>query len=49
VLLFVPLLLWLIAHYGAAGAALAWIALNARYFLFEVPFMHRRLLKGGMG
>lgn len=49
VLLFVPLLLWLIAHYGAAGAALAWIALNAGYFLFEVPIMHRRLLKGGMG
>ena len=49
VLLFVPLLLWLIARYGAAGAALAWIALNAGYFLLEVPFMHRRLLKGGMG
>lgn len=45
---FVPLLFWLIDQYGAAGAALAWIALNAGYFLFEVPLMHRRLLAGSM-
>ena len=47
--IFVPLLFWLIAQYGAAGAALAWIGLNAGYFLFEVPLMHRRLLRGSMG
>jgi len=45
---FVPLMLWLIGQYGAAGAALAWIALNAGYLLFEIPLMHRRLLRGSM-
>jgi len=44
----VPLLFWLIARYGAPGAAAAWIALNAGYLLFEVPLMHRRLLRGSM-
>jgi O-antigen/teichoic acid export membrane protein len=44
----VPLLYWLIARYGAVGAALAWIALNAGYLLFEIPLMHRRLLRGSM-
>jgi O-antigen/teichoic acid export membrane protein len=45
---FVPLLFWLIERYGAAGAALAWIGLNGGYLLFEIPLMHRRLLKGSM-
>jgi O-antigen/teichoic acid export membrane protein len=45
----VPLLYWLIARYGAVGAALTWVALNAGYLLFEIPLMHRRLLKDGMG
>lgn len=44
----VPLLFWLTAHYGAVGAAFAWIGLNAGYFLFEVPLMHRRLLSDSM-
>jgi O-antigen/teichoic acid export membrane protein len=46
--IFVPLLLWLIPRYGTVGAALAWIGLNAGYFLLEVPLMHRRLLKNSM-
>ncbi len=46
--IFVPLLFWLIERYGAVGAALAWIGLNAGYLLFEIPLMHRRLLKGSM-
>jgi len=46
---FVPLLFWLIDRYGAVGAALAWIGLNAGYLLFEIPLMHRRLLRGSMG
>jgi O-antigen/teichoic acid export membrane protein len=49
VALLIPLLLWLIAHHGTTGAALAWIALNAGYFLFEIPLLHRRLLKKDMG
>jgi O-antigen/teichoic acid export membrane protein len=46
--IFVPLLIWLISIYGAVGAALAWVALNAGYLLFEVPIMHRRVLRGNM-
>jgi len=49
VVLLIPLLVWLIADYGAVGAALAWIALNAGYILVVVPLMHRRLLKDSMG
>jgi O-antigen/teichoic acid export membrane protein len=48
VILFIPMLIWLIKHYGSAGAAVAWIALNAGYILIEVPLMHRRLLKEEM-
>ena len=49
VALLIPLLVWLIADYGAMGAALAWIALNAGYVLVVVPLMHRRLLRDSMG
>ncbi len=48
VIFFVPTLIWLIRHYGSAGAAIAWIAINAGYILIEIPLMHRRLLKGEM-
>jgi O-antigen/teichoic acid export membrane protein len=46
VILYIPLLLWLISVYGAPGAATAWIAVNCGYFVIIVPLMHRRLLKG---
>lgn len=46
VILYVPLLFVLVGHFGATGAALAWVALTAGYALFEVPLMHRRLLPG---
>jgi hypothetical protein len=49
VILLVPLMIWLVRHYGAAGAATAWIILNSGYFLFEIPIMHQRLLKKEMG
>jgi O-antigen/teichoic acid export membrane protein len=42
--IFLPLLLWLVAQYGAKGAALAWIFLNVGYIVFYVPLMHRKLL-----
>jgi len=48
VIIYVPLLLWLISLYGATGAAIVWIALNAGYFLIEVPIMHHRILKHDM-
>lgn len=48
VALYVPLLLYLVPRYGAAGAALSWLALTAGYLFIEVPVMHRRLLKDAM-
>ncbi len=45
---FVPLLLMMISRYNVVGAAIMWIVVNAGYFVFEVPVMHRRLLKGEM-
>jgi O-antigen/teichoic acid export membrane protein len=48
VLLFVPLLVWLVILWGAEGAAVAWIALNVGYVLIQVPLMHRRLLRSEM-
>lgn len=38
---------WLLAvRYGAVGAALTWLALNAGYVLIQTRLMHRRLLPG---
>jgi len=48
VIIFIPLLILLVTNYGAAGAAIAWIALNIGYFLFEIPIMHSRLLRNEM-
>lgn len=48
VIAFVPLLIWMIGQYGAAGAATTWIILNAGYVLVEIPIMHHRLLRGEM-
>lgn len=41
----VPLLLFLIARYGAIGAAVTSLALNAAYVLVGVNFMYARLLR----
>ncbi len=38
----------LINFYGAVGAAIVWIILNAGYFLIEIPIMHGRVLKHDM-
>jgi len=48
VLLFVPMLLGLVAHYGALGAAISWAVLNLGYVAFEPVMMHRRLLRSEM-
>jgi O-antigen/teichoic acid export membrane protein len=42
----VPAILLIAPRYGAEGAAFVWLALNAGYLLFNVPAMHRRLLRG---
>jgi O-antigen/teichoic acid export membrane protein len=44
----VPLLLVLVDRYQGIGAALVWLILNLGYLLFEVPIMHRRLLRTEM-
>ena len=49
VVLIVPLLVWMVQMYQGIGAAWVWIILNLGYFIFEVPIMHRRLLKEEMG
>ena len=44
VILLVPLIIYMTTHYGATGAAIAWLVLNLGMFFFEIPIMHRRLL-----
>lgn len=43
---FVPLMIGLARSFGVMGAAATWCGLNISYFLFEIPIMHRRILKG---
>jgi len=42
-------MVWMVQMYQGIGAAWVWIILNFGYFIFEIPIMHRRLLKGEMG
>lgn len=42
----VPLLVYLVQRYGAVGAAVSWIVVNVGYIIFEIPYMHRRILRG---
>lgn len=44
VALLVPAILLLAPRFGALGAAWAWVALNAGYFLVSIHLVHRRLL-----
>lgn len=46
VLVFLPLLIVAAQRYGAAGAAGAWVGVNASYVVVGVHLMHRRLLTG---
>jgi O-antigen/teichoic acid export membrane protein len=46
VIIFVPALSWMLHRYQAEGAAWMWILLNGSYVIFEIPLMHRRLLRG---
>lgn len=40
----VPAIVWAAVNYGAAGAAWAWVLLNAGYVLIGIRYLHRRLL-----
>jgi O-antigen/teichoic acid export membrane protein len=46
ILTLVPAIVLMTMHYGAPGAASAWLALNGIYMIIGVPLTHRRLLKG---
>jgi O-antigen/teichoic acid export membrane protein len=45
VLVIVPAILWVTPRYGALGASLIWVVLNAGNILIVVQFMYRRILK----
>lgn len=45
VILLAPLIIYMTTHFGATGAAIAWLVLNMGMFFFEIPIMHRRLLR----
>jgi O-antigen/teichoic acid export membrane protein len=45
VILLVPLIIIMAMRYGATGAASVWLFLNIGYVFFEIPTMHRRLLR----
>ena len=44
VFLFVPLIIFITAYYGAIGGAIAWLVLNTGFVIFWIPVMHKRLL-----
>jgi len=44
VILFVPLIIFMAACFGAVGGAIAWLVLNIGYVTFWIPVMHKRLL-----
>jgi O-antigen/teichoic acid export membrane protein len=46
ILTLVPAIILMTRHYGGAGAASVWLALNTIYMIVGVPLTHRRLLKG---
>lgn len=48
-ILFAPVIVFLTLHFGATGAATAWLILNAVYVLVGVPLTHAYLLKGQAG
>lgn len=45
VILYIPLIIYMTKHFGTVGAATMWLCLNAGYVIFEIPIMHRRLLR----
>jgi len=46
VVVLVPLIIYMATSYGAIGAAWVWVILNLASVFFEIPLMHRRLLRG---
>jgi len=44
VIVIVPAIIWAANNYGAVGAAVVWVILNAGYVLVSVHFIHREIL-----
>lgn len=44
----IPFLIFAVRRWGEIGAALTWIIVNVGYLAFELPYMHRRLLRGAL-
>jgi O-antigen/teichoic acid export membrane protein len=44
----IPFCIWAVAHYGIVGAACLWLVINLGFFVFNIPLMHRRLLREEM-
>ena len=45
----VPAIFFVVPRFGPIGAAWAWVLVNAGYVIFEMHFMHARLLRGQKG
>jgi len=43
-ILLVPMMIFMVKSYGAVGAPIVWIILNAGYLFILIPLMHRRIL-----
>jgi O-antigen/teichoic acid export membrane protein len=46
--LLVPLMILMVKSYGAVGAPIVWIILNAGYLFIMIPLMHKRILTSEM-
>lgn len=46
VMILIPSLIWATINYGMTGAGYAWLISNAAFFLFWIPLVHKRFLKG---
>jgi len=42
----IPVLIWATWRYGVTGAGSAWLGVNVLYFIFWVPRVHKRFVKG---
>jgi O-antigen/teichoic acid export membrane protein len=47
-ILLVPLMIFMVKTYGAIGAPIVWIILNAGYLAIMIPLMHKRILTSEM-
>ena len=45
VIVLIPVMIFLVMHFGAVGAAVSWLILNLGYVLIVIHIMHTRLLK----